>query len=368
MRICHVSPHLPPDQAANALLPAQLGRWSHDAGIPVSFVTQPPSQGGAASDDLPGPVRRIHVHAASGLARLLRIDTVRRARTIVAALNEVAHEADLLHLHSNGLIVEVAAEWARRRKNPFTRAYERAAVVTFYSEALRARAGELGLGRSGGRVIYPPVSPAFAPVDEATRTRWRTELGLPEPHVFLNVKRLHPLADQSVLIEAFARLARGRTDLRLVICGTGPLGAELRRQVAALGVASLVTFTGLVANEVVARYAACADRFVLPSRLEALPTVAVEALASGTPVISADHPGGRELHAIFGDDVEVVPRQDVDRLAEALGAALQDPRRTRPRTLALVRERFSPEAVWQAYAEVYREALGAGGGPGPQHR
>src|SRR3712207_7036370 len=42
MRVCHVSPHLPPDQAANALLPAQIGAWSRARGIDVSFVTQPP--------------------------------------------------------------------------------------------------------------------------------------------------------------------------------------------------------------------------------------------------------------------------------------------------------------------------------------
>jgi hypothetical protein len=40
MRICHVSPHLPPDQAANALLPAELGGWLRSAGHDVSFVCE----------------------------------------------------------------------------------------------------------------------------------------------------------------------------------------------------------------------------------------------------------------------------------------------------------------------------------------
>ena len=64
--------------------------------------------------------------------------------------------------------------------------------------------------------------------------------------------------------------------------------------------------------------------FVLPSLLEALPTVAVEALACGTPVVSADHPGGVELHGLFGDDVAVVPREDSGRLAAALCDRLAD--------------------------------------------
>ena len=50
MRICHVSPHLPPDQAANALLPAELGRWAAQAGWPdaVANPTSGSSKNGAA--------------------------------------------------------------------------------------------------------------------------------------------------------------------------------------------------------------------------------------------------------------------------------------------------------------------------------
>ena len=42
MRICHVTPHLPPDQAANALLPFHLGCWARDAGDDPFFIAHPP--------------------------------------------------------------------------------------------------------------------------------------------------------------------------------------------------------------------------------------------------------------------------------------------------------------------------------------
>jgi len=97
---------------------------------------------------------------------------------------------------------------------------------------------------------------------------------------------------------------------------------------------------------------------VLPSLLEALPTVAVEALASGTRVISSDNPGGVELHGVFGDDVEVVPKEQTAPLAQAIGAALARKRRTRPDTQTLVEARFRADAVarqyWKVYAEVTR--------------
>jgi glycosyltransferase involved in cell wall biosynthesis len=375
MKICHVTPHLPPDQAANALLPAELGRWSARRGDAVQFLTLEPAQGRPVSDELPGPVRRLPRRARSaGLTGLLRIDAWRHAKLVGASLDMVAGDADLLHLHSNGLIIEAAAAWARQRTrpfvltlygteiwhyrprwpiDPFTRAFHGAAEVILYSARLLDRAKQLGLDRAGLSVIYPAVGEAFHPRDDETRQAWRTELGIRERLVVLNVKRLHELAGQRFLIDAFAKATRGRDDVRLVICGTGPLRQDLERQTRDANIDSRVTFTGLIPNDEVARYAAVADLFVLPSLLEALPTVAVEALASGTPVISADHPGGLELNELFGDDVLIVPRGHVDPLARAIGEALQAPQRARRRSIALVNERFGPAAVESAYSAVY---------------
>lgn len=382
MRICHVSPHLPPDQAANALLPVELGAWSHARGDDVTFVVHEPAQGRAAHDLPFGRTVRLPRHEkAIGVARMLRLDTLRQARVIQTALDRSATGADLLHLHSNGLIIEVAAAWASRRRipylltlygteiwhyrsrwpiDPFTRAYRRAGAVTFYSRKLMERAVSLGLDRPNRSVIYPAIAATFKAQDTPTRTAWRQAVGIAEPLVILNVKRLHELAGQTYLIDAFARLARRRRDVRLVICGTGPLRTTLENQARDLGIADRVTFTGLVTNDEVARYAAIADVFALPSLLEALPTVAVEALASGTPVVSADHPGGEELHEIFGDDVRVVSRRNVDGLSDALADALETPRRVRRETPDLVRRHFGPEAVHRGYGELYAQ-LTAGG-------
>jgi glycosyltransferase involved in cell wall biosynthesis len=375
MRVCHVSPHLPPDQAANALLPADLAAWGYRRGDQVTLMSHEPAQGRAAQTLPFAKVWRLpRKPPASALERMFRIDTIRQARLINRALDEAAAGSDLLHLHSNGLIVEVAAAWAARRNipylltlygteiwhyrkrwpiDPFTRAYRGARAVTFYSRKLMEHAIGLGLDRTGLSVVYPTIAPTFVPRDEATRATWRTALAITESRVVLNVKRLHELAGQRYLIDAFARIARDRRDVRLVICGTGALKDSLEQQARTLGIADRVTFTGLVDNDLVARYAAVADVFALPSLLEALPTVAVEALASGTPVVSADHPGGVELHAIFGDDVRVVPKTNVDDLAAALTSALATPRRVRPETLDLVQKHFGADAVHTAYAKLY---------------
>jgi glycosyltransferase involved in cell wall biosynthesis len=289
--------------------------------------------------------------------------------------------ADLVHVHSNGLLPEVAAGIAHRLGKPvvltlygteiwhyrrkrfgpdlFTRAYTHADAVTFYSHRLLERAAELGLQRTRCHVIYPPVSPSFAFHDAAAQQDARRALGLSAANVLVNVKRLHPLAGQRTLLQAMAAIVGEHPDTHLVICGTGALLSELQDVARASGVERHVTFAGLVDNALVARYCAAADLFVLPSLLEALPTVAVEALACGTPVVSSDNPGGLELHGLFGDDVAVVAKERPDLLATAIAAALHRKRRTRPATHAIVEQRFRADAVARRYVEVYAEVIGA---------
>jgi glycosyltransferase involved in cell wall biosynthesis len=239
----------------------------------------------------------------------------------------------------------------------FTSLYRGARTVTFYSRGLLNHASTLGLGRPGMRVVYPPVAPVFTLVDSTARAATRAALGVKEAHVLLNVKRLHPLAGQRHLLAAMPDVLRPWPDTRLIICGTGPIQRELEDEARALGVAGRTTFAGLMGNDAVARFNQAADLFVLPSLLEACPTVALEALASGTPVVSSDNPGGIELNEIFGDDVAVVPRGDSSLLAAAIITRLQSPRRTTPATNRTIEDRFRSSRAASEFREVYRDVL-----------
>jgi glycosyltransferase involved in cell wall biosynthesis len=153
---------------------------------------------------------------------------------------------------------------------------------------------------------------------------------------------------------------RAHPDTRLVICGAGPLRDELLARAENLGVARNLTLTGLVDNRTVARYQEAADLFVLPSELEALPTVAVEALATGTPVISTDNPGGLELGRLFGDDVRVVPRANPGELVRAIIEFLAHVRRTLPESDAVLAREFSPAVAAARFASIYRDVRDGG--------
>jgi len=384
MRILHVTPHLPPDQAANALLPAQLGVWAHVRGDEVEYVAHPPRAGGSAA--LAGPATWVPRRSGGILDRALHLGPGLAAIRMRRALAPAVARADVVHVHSNGLLAEMAVLHAYRSGKPvvltlygteiwhyapkrfgpdlFTRAYHAASHVTFYSARLLTRAHALGLGRRNASVVYPPVGPAFAWHDEDSQARGRAALGITNRRLLLNVKRLHPLAGQRTLIDAMTDVVRVFPDTRLVICGTGPLLEDLKAAARSAAVERHVIFAGLVDNATVARYCAAADLFVLPSLLEALPTVAVEALACGTPVVSTDNPGGLELNGVFGPDVAVVPGEQPIQLAKAITEFLQDTRRTLPATRDAIEREFRPAAVaaqyWGIYDEV-RQASPRGG-------
>jgi glycosyltransferase involved in cell wall biosynthesis len=88
-------------------------------------------------------------------------------------------------------------------------------------------------------------------------------------------------------------------------------------------------------------------------------TVAVEALACGTPVVSSDNPGGLELNGVFGPDVAIVPGEQPIALAKTITHFLQNKRRTRAGTREAIEREFRPQAVAKEYWEVYRELVKA---------
>lgn len=362
-----VTPHLPPHQAANALLPHQLGVALRERGHAVRFLT--------FGD---GPDRE-EVRFVRRRSRRLRATRLPQALEAAAAWRKgspLVREADVVHVHSSTWMNQVVAGLAARHGRPyvlthygteiwhhdgkdaaFRRMNARARHVTFYSQALLERARELCVPLSSASVVYPPVDEVFSARTEAERQTARREY-LPDGcgALLVNVKRLHPLADHATLLEALAIVLRERRDARLVIAGSGETESELKARARRLALGEAVRFLGLVPNQALAPLQAAADLFVLSSVLEATPTVALEALASGTPVVSTDNPGGLELRGLFGDDVAVVPRRDPGALAAAILSGLLRPRRTRPESARLVEERFRLPGVVEAYLRLYKEA------------
>jgi glycosyltransferase involved in cell wall biosynthesis len=370
-----VTPHLPPDQAANALLPELLREGLSKEGHEVRLLSFEPREGRARRDDV-----RYVPRPRNGLARTLRLSQIETGLSVVRAARDLFEDADVLHVHSNTFMNQVAAALAVWRELPFVLTHygteiwhyrprpldlflwmnRRAAHVTYYSRLLYERSLELGVNPASAHVIYPPVDRRFRPPSSVERTKAREALEIADGPVLLNVKRLHPLAGQKFLIEAMPEVLKSHPRARLLIAGEGESRGELKDRIRALGLEKSVTLLGLVDNRELPRYYHAADLFVLPSKLEAFPTVAAEALASGLRVVSADHPGGLELEALFLGDVVLVPREQPAPLARAIAEALEKNEASSSTTRERIEREFRPEAAVARYLALYRGGSVAG--------
>ena len=143
----------------------------------------------------------------------------------------------------------------------------------------------------------------------------------------LFIGRLVDKKGVDILLAAMRRLHQSdsKTVPGLDIAGSGPLEAELRAQATDL---PAVRFLGWQTPEQLSRILYKAHTVVVPSRIaadgdcEGLPTVVLESIRAGVPVVASDHAGIPEIirHEETGF---LVPENDPDALAAALLAASQ---------------------------------------------
>ncbi len=163
-------------------------------------------------------------------------------------------------------------------------------------------------------VVYNPIitpdlfTKAKGPVDHP----WFAPNSAP---VILGVGRLTRQKDFSTLLKAFA-IVRKEIDSRLVILGEGEERKNLEKLAKDLGIQEDVWLPGFVENPY--KYMSKASVFVLSSIYEGLPTVLVEALVLGCPVVSTNCPSGPSEILENGKYGKLVPVGDYQALADAL--------------------------------------------------
>lgn len=215
-------------------------------------------------------------------------------------------------------------------------------------------------------VIHPGVDlELFTP---GRRADARARRGLAsDALVLLFVGRIQPLKAPDVVIQATAALVAQSPGLRdrlvTVVCG-GPSGAgverldELRKLAASLGVTDLVRFEPPATRAELAQWYRAADLVCVPSYSESFGLVAVEAQASGTPVVAADV-GGLRTAVADGVSGLLIPGHNPHLWANTIEDLLTTPRQLE--ALATNARKHATNFGWAATTastlEVYRKAM-----------
>lgn len=118
------------------------------------------------------------------------------------------------------------------------------------------------------------------------REKARKELNLTNNFVVGHVGRFHPQKNHDFLLEIFSKIKEKRKDAKLILIGSGPLEDEIKEKIKKLNLEDSVMMLGN-RNDMDFMFQAM-DVFIFPSLFEGLGIVAIEAQASGTPIIISD--------------------------------------------------------------------------------
>lgn len=196
-------------------------------------------------------------------------------------------------------------------------------------------------------VVYPGVDTTEFSPDNA-------DTDYEEPYVF-TVGQLNEFNNFDLLLQALAHADKTGADVpQLVIGGEGPAGPSLHHMASRLGIEDRVRFTGYLSEAELQRHYATATAVAYLPKHEPFGLVPVEAMASGTPVVTLESGGPKEtvIDGITGRLTEATPTAIADALAN-----ITDPE-TADQMGQAAREHVVERFTWERTAEVLLDVIG----------
>ncbi|MBZ0301220.1 MAG: glycosyltransferase [Anaerolineae bacterium] len=212
-------------------------------------------------------------------------------------------------------------------------------------------------------VVSPGVDPSqFRPISANTA---RSRLNLPdESNLLLFVGRIEPLKGVDTAIDALAVVRSCRPDLyrslQFIVIGGSPSDpadtelARLQSRVQDLNMGAAVTFVGARDQEALLNYYTAASAVIMPSDYESFGMVALEAMASGTPVIASEV-GGLAFLVQDHKTGFLVPTRDPQALAQRIIALLEHPAMLR--TMGQAAAQLAQQYAWSTIADDLLDAF-----------
>lgn len=216
-----------------------------------------------------------------------------------------------------------------------------------------------------GDCCYPPADRALDAFRASARAALTEQYGWHEPRWVLSIGRLFNLKAPEQIILSAPEIVRRLGPTRFIIAGPSAQGVDgdYRANLEALaereGVAPYVAFPGQITLEQVRQFQAAADLLVVPSLIEGLNRVTIEAAAVGTPTVITATAGAASLVRDYVSGV-VVPPGEPGRLAQATIDLLGDWERREPFERGGLRFAADQRAsvVARRLRDVYTAALG----------
>jgi glycosyltransferase involved in cell wall biosynthesis len=318
VRIAHIV--IGGEVAGGQIVALQLARAARDAGHDVSFVS--PSEG-----------RFVELVRSEGMQA--RVVPILGALDIaaVARLRRALRGVDVAHTHGHfavNVVARVAGRLAGARvlshmhiENAFRAGLGRRAQIVLDNATARLCFAIVAVSDATRESLVRQGYPAgrLSTVHNGVDTAPAEPVRIADGPTVLEVARLAEVKGQRVLLQALGRIEATAVFVGRDLEQDDAYERGLRADADRLGIADRVVFAGY-RDDVPALLAGC-DVFCLPSSIEGLPLVVLEAMAQSRPVVATAVGGTPEL-VIDGETGLLVPAGDVDALAEALRTVLGD--------------------------------------------
>ena len=306
-------------------------------------------------------IRLPHMHFAHLVAEYLRRERPSLLLSSLAPANFAAVNAARLAAPGPPVVISIHSnlrlDYSEYERAVAATLYPRASAVVVVSCGLRTELQRtLGVPPQRVQVIYNPI-PAARIGRLARQAVAHSWFQSGQPRVILSVGREAPAKDHQTTVRAFGHVRREMA-ARLVILGHHSKSYRVRLSSLArqCGVEEDLGFLDFHENPY--RYMARASAVVLSSFWEGLPTVLLEALACGTPVVSTDTPYGPREILGGGKFGRLAPVGDALALAAAM---LQTLRGDNPPAdaLRLRAADFSGDRAVRSYLGIFGQVAGA---------
>jgi glycosyltransferase involved in cell wall biosynthesis len=335
------------------------------------------------SPDLP----REEDHCGVRIVRVPAVARLSRGQVMPAfpaVVNRLAREHDVVQVHTPMLETWLVGILAHRHRNKMVmthhgdlvmpaglwngvvqrtvgylldRGADVADVITIHSQDYADHSPYLNPHAHKVTAIYPPVEiPEPDPVGVA---KWRAELGLTDRKLVGFAGRFVEEKGFDYLLKAIPWVVEEMPEVMFAYAGEHRVAYEdfygqWRRLIDAN--AEHLLMLGLITDrQRLADYYAMCDVFALPSRTDCFPSVQIEALLCGTPLVTTDIPGAREVVQLTGMGLLVEPRNE-RAIAEGLLTVLRDPEAYTKSRLE-IRAVFDTEQTVGQYERLFQSLL-----------